>query len=167
MSRNIVAVTIRRLAVVLGVWVKVQTLIQVWARTIFGRTRNLYIEKRASLKNFQMCRTVLLAFINCLVISTPQLKERNRLRNEFIGEFYPLRLLSFEYLWKGEWHLWKWKWKKLGSKCPLKKKPFPTVKYILWVHKYFERRVKFEEAESAQGSWTRPLPICTELRKSE
>jgi len=30
-------------------------------------------------------RTVLLAFINCLVISTPQLKERNRLRNEFIG----------------------------------------------------------------------------------
>ena len=33
------------------------------------------------------CRTVLLAFINCLVISTPQLKERNRLRNEFIGEF--------------------------------------------------------------------------------
>jgi len=30
-------------------------------------------------------RTVLLAFINCLVISTPQLKDRNRLRNEFIG----------------------------------------------------------------------------------
>ena len=27
----------------------------------------------------------LLAFINCLVISTPQLKDRNRLRNEFIG----------------------------------------------------------------------------------
>jgi len=30
-------------------------------------------------------RTVLLAFINCLIISTPQLKDRNRLRNEFIG----------------------------------------------------------------------------------
>ena len=35
-----------------------------------------------------MFRTVLLAFINCLVISTPQLKERNRLRNEFIGEYF-------------------------------------------------------------------------------
>ena len=32
------------------------------------------------------CRTVLLAFINCLIISTPQLKDRNRLRNEFIGK---------------------------------------------------------------------------------
>ena len=63
-----------------------------------------------------MCRTVLLAFINCLVISTPQLKERNRLRNEFIGEFDPLRLLSFEYLWKGEWHLWKWNWKNFWFK---------------------------------------------------
>jgi len=30
-------------------------------------------------------RTVLLAFINCLIISTPLLKDRNRLRNEFIG----------------------------------------------------------------------------------
>ena len=30
-------------------------------------------------------KTVLLAFINCLIISTPQLKDRNRLRNEFIG----------------------------------------------------------------------------------
>ena len=38
------------------------------------------------------CRTVLLAFINCLVISTPQLKERNRLRNEFIGKFCSLIL---------------------------------------------------------------------------
>ena len=36
---------------------------------------------------YEIRRTVLLAFINCLVISTPQLKERNRLRNEFIGEF--------------------------------------------------------------------------------
>ena len=170
MSRNIVAVTIRRLAVVLGVWVKVQTLIQVWARTIFGRTRNLYIEKRASLKNFQMCRTVLLAFINCLVISTPQLKERNRLRNEFIGEFDPLRLLSFEYLWKGEWHLWKWNWKNFWFKMwdvHWKRNPSQLLNIFCGVHKYFERRVKFEEAESAQGSWTRPLPICTELRKSE
>jgi hypothetical protein len=32
-----------------------------------------------------MFRTVLFAFINCLIISTPLLKERNRLRNEFIG----------------------------------------------------------------------------------
>ena len=31
-------------------------------------------------------RTVLFAFINCLIISTPLLKERNRLRNEFIGK---------------------------------------------------------------------------------
>ena len=37
---------------------------------------------------YEIRRTVLLAFINCLVISTPQLKERNRLRNEFIGEFF-------------------------------------------------------------------------------
>jgi hypothetical protein len=32
-----------------------------------------------------MFRMVLFAFINCLIISTPLLKERNRLRNEFIG----------------------------------------------------------------------------------
>ena len=30
-------------------------------------------------------KTVLLAFINCLIISTPELKDRNRVRNEFIG----------------------------------------------------------------------------------
>lgn len=30
-------------------------------------------------------RTALLAFINCLVISTPVLKDRTRIRNEFIG----------------------------------------------------------------------------------
>lgn len=30
-------------------------------------------------------RTGLLAFINCLVISTPVLKDRIRIRNEFIG----------------------------------------------------------------------------------
>ena len=30
-------------------------------------------------------KTVLFAFINCLIISTPQLKDRNRVRNEFIG----------------------------------------------------------------------------------
>lgn len=30
-------------------------------------------------------RTVLVAFVNCLVISTPQLRDRNRVRNEFIG----------------------------------------------------------------------------------
>ena len=44
--------------------------------------------------NFQLFRTVLLAFINCLVISTPQLKERNRLRNEFVGEFFSSLLAS-------------------------------------------------------------------------
>ena len=37
---------------------------------------------------------MLLAFINCLVISTPQLKERNRLRNEFVGEFFSSLLAS-------------------------------------------------------------------------
>ena len=30
-------------------------------------------------------RTVLMAFVNCLIISTPQIKDRNRVRNEFIG----------------------------------------------------------------------------------
>jgi len=30
-------------------------------------------------------RTVLFAFINCLIISTPLIKDRNRIRNEFIG----------------------------------------------------------------------------------
>ena len=30
-------------------------------------------------------KTVLFAFINCLIISTPQLKDRNRVRNEFVG----------------------------------------------------------------------------------
>nr|XP_024214357.1 inverted formin-2-like [Halyomorpha halys] len=30
-------------------------------------------------------QTALLAFINCLIISSPQLKERIRIRNEFIG----------------------------------------------------------------------------------
>ena len=39
-------------------------------------------------------RTVLLAFINCLVISTPQLKDRNRLRNEFIGEYTQGQIVS-------------------------------------------------------------------------
>jgi len=43
-------------------------------------------------------RTVLLAFINCLVISTPQLKERNRLRNEFIGEFLSSILACIYFL---------------------------------------------------------------------
>ena len=38
------------------------------------------------LKYSSYFRTVLLAFINCLIISTPQLKDRNRLRNEFIGK---------------------------------------------------------------------------------
>ena len=40
----------------------------------------------ALLKYSSYFRTVLLAFINCLIISTPQLKDRNRLRNEFIGK---------------------------------------------------------------------------------
>lgn len=31
-------------------------------------------------------QTALLAFINCLVISTPVLKDRIRIRNEFIGK---------------------------------------------------------------------------------
>ena len=49
------------------------------------------------------CRTVLLAFINCLVISTPQLKERNRLRNEFIGKFCSLILAWENFLWPTLW----------------------------------------------------------------
>lgn len=31
-------------------------------------------------------QTVILAFINCLIISTPQLNDRIRIRNEFIGK---------------------------------------------------------------------------------
>ena len=38
-------------------------------------------------------QTALLAFINCLIISTPQLQDRIRMRNEFIGEFIYLFLL--------------------------------------------------------------------------
>jgi hypothetical protein len=31
-------------------------------------------------------QTALVAFINCIIISTPQLKDRIRIRNEFIGQ---------------------------------------------------------------------------------
>lgn len=34
-------------------------------------------------------QTALVAFINCIIISTPQLKDRIRIRNEFIGECPP------------------------------------------------------------------------------
>ena len=33
-------------------------------------------------------QTALVAFINCIIISTPQLKDRIRIRNEFIGKLY-------------------------------------------------------------------------------
>lgn len=39
--------------------------------------------QKATAEDYQMA---LLAFINCLVISTPVLKDRIRIRNEFIGE---------------------------------------------------------------------------------
>jgi len=32
-------------------------------------------------------KTAILAFINCLIISTPQIQDRIRMRTEFIGEF--------------------------------------------------------------------------------
>ena len=35
-------------------------------------------------------KTALVAFINCIIISTPQLKDRLRIRNEFVG----LKLLA-------------------------------------------------------------------------
>lgn len=35
-------------------------------------------------------QTALLAFINCLIISTPQLQDRVRMRNEFIGQLHTL-----------------------------------------------------------------------------
>uniref|UniRef100_A0A6P7G9P6 Inverted formin-2-like n=1 Tax=Diabrotica virgifera virgifera TaxID=50390 RepID=A0A6P7G9P6_DIAVI len=38
---------------------------------------------RATAVDYQ---TALVAFINCLIISTPRLNDRTRLRNEFIGE---------------------------------------------------------------------------------
>jgi len=31
-------------------------------------------------------QTAIVAFINCLIISTPQLRDRIRIRNEFIGK---------------------------------------------------------------------------------
>jgi hypothetical protein len=34
-------------------------------------------------------QTALVAFINCIIISTPQLKDRIRIRNEFTGESLP------------------------------------------------------------------------------
>lgn len=39
-----------------------------------------------------------MAFINCIIISTPQLKDRLRIRNEFVG----LKLLSILNELKGE-----------------------------------------------------------------
>jgi hypothetical protein len=39
--------------------------------------------QKATVEDYQ---TALLAFVNCLVISTPVLKDRIRIRNEFIGE---------------------------------------------------------------------------------
>nr|CAD7397986.1 unnamed protein product [Timema cristinae] len=41
-------------------------------------------------------QNALVAFINCLIISTPQLKDRIRIRNEFIGE-YQTQLISPVY----------------------------------------------------------------------
>lgn len=32
-------------------------------------------------------QTAIVAFINCLIISTPQLRDRIRIRNEFIGKY--------------------------------------------------------------------------------
>jgi hypothetical protein len=36
-------------------------------------------------------QTALVAFINCIIISTPQLKDRIRIRNEFIGKSNDVR----------------------------------------------------------------------------
>ena len=43
-------------------------------------------------------KTALVAFINCIIISTPQLKDRLRIRNEFVG----LKLLTILNELKGE-----------------------------------------------------------------
>ena len=45
--------------------------------------------RNATAEDYQ---TALLAFINCLVISAPVLKDRVRIRNEFIGESHLLSL---------------------------------------------------------------------------
>lgn len=40
-------------------------------------------------------KTALIAFVNCIIISTSQLKDRVRIRNEFIGELFFLLLRFF------------------------------------------------------------------------
>lgn len=40
-------------------------------------------------------KTTLLAFVNCLIISTPQLKDRVRVRNEFIGKMSNIRMYRY------------------------------------------------------------------------
>ena len=42
-------------------------------------------------------KTTLLAFVNCLIISTPQLKDRVRIRNEFIGNVYSIIHTLYQY----------------------------------------------------------------------
>jgi hypothetical protein len=37
-------------------------------------------------------QTALVAFLNCLIISTPDLKDRIRIRNEFIGKLFTSKL---------------------------------------------------------------------------
>ena len=41
-------------------------------------------------------KTALLAFVNCLIISTPQFKDRVQMRNEFIGKLFAEILLKFQ-----------------------------------------------------------------------
>jgi hypothetical protein len=43
-------------------------------------------------------QTALVAFINCIIISTPQLKDRIRIRNEFIGECLLAQVLRLGYV---------------------------------------------------------------------
>ena len=50
------------------------------------RFRVVVEELRAQVETRSDYATALVAFINCIVIATPDLKDRIRIRNEFIGE---------------------------------------------------------------------------------
>jgi hypothetical protein len=66
-----------------------------WLQVLKGERYRLNIivsELRdASAVDYQ---TALVAFINCIIISTLQLKDRIRIRNEFIGECPPIGLIQ-------------------------------------------------------------------------
>ena len=97
-------------------------------------------------------RTVLLAFINCLVISTPQLKERNRLRNEFIGEFLTPDFL-YRLLRQSDWLAWEFI--ENHNMLALRRKLF-ALRYF-WCNVWVASILGSYRPNS--GRWSRPVAI--------